>query len=260
MQLAKTMLTFLLLSSSAFSQIVIESEVSPYEPIIAAVASEGIPEGAEIKTTWSIGDGARFISVSPTSVHVWAKPGNYTVSATVVWMKFREIVIEGETLRVMEAWDVVQHSKPIRVLGSVDPKPPVPPDDDDEDEDEDEDPSDAPFETVGLTVLIIKEGKDVGSLPEAQKAIFTSSKIQKWCIDNCVKIDGEPAVRFWDDDYTDEQLANVPNVVRNAYRTVLSQANGNLPWIAISDGKTGVSMPLPGTVDETMELLQKYGG
>lgn len=110
-------------------------------------------------------------------------------------------------------------------------------------------------------MLIIREAQETGRLPSSQAAIFSSPRVLKYLQEKTAKANGtDPLVRVWDDDYTDEQLANSPAVMRDAYKRIMPAARGHLPWIAISNGTDGHSGPLPLTVEDTMELLRKYGG
>ena len=34
----------------------------------------------------------------------------------------------------------------------------------------------------------------------------------------------------------------------------------SLPWLIVSNGRSGYSGPLPLTIDETMQILKRYGG
>ncbi len=182
------------------------------------------------------------IQNDPTQRFNWTgKPGDYLVE---VYASSNEFGWDFKTLKV-------------HIKGDSD-------DDDDSDDDTDDDdvdplPSDAPFPAPGLTVLIVKEAKEVGMLAEEQKAIFTSNEIREWCLANCVKLDdGNPAIRIWDDDYTVQQITDNSSVIAVGYKTVLEDAKQDLPWIAISNGKTGVSQPLPATVAETLALIKQF--
>ena len=122
-------------------------------------------------------------------------------------------------------------------------------------------PSAAPFKSDGFAVLILKEASKTGELPEEQRGIFTSPEIHRYAHAKCVDLDdGGPFYRQWDDDYDSSDLANAPKELQQAYRDVLKQADGELPWIAISTGDGGYSGPLPGNVADTLKLLKKYGG
>jgi hypothetical protein len=154
-------------------------------------------------------------------------------------------VIAGQILRLVARFEIT---------GGVKPVPPVPPGPDPPN------PQEVPFPAPGLAVLIIGELQETGPWSEAQKAILTNYEIRGYLWDHCVKIDGQPAFRYWDDDMMAEHMSNVSPVLRTAYTEVLKQANGRVPWIGISTGKSGASQPLPATVEDTLNLLKKYGG
>ena len=122
-----TTLLLLMVASVAHGQIVIPDTLDPYKPMVAQVQSAGIPDGAEIKTTWQTPDSISIIQTSPTTIHLWSAPGSYKISATIVWMQFKLVTVDGQELKVLEAWDLVQHEKNI-VIGDGKPVPPKPDD------------------------------------------------------------------------------------------------------------------------------------
>ena len=128
------------------------------------------------------------------------------------------------------------------VLGkSVDPKP--------DDPDPVDPPSDAPFPAPGLTVVIVSEVGDIGTLPPSQRVIFGSGDHRVW-LDEIT----EGRSRFWDDDETDFQYT--ADYLEAGFKVAKKDMTG--PWVAISNGKTGTSQALPQTVDELKALVEKY--
>jgi hypothetical protein len=242
----------LLALSPAWGQIRgLEDTVSPYKPIVIDCEAK-TPEGAEIKVQWSADEGAAIIPVG-NSAHVWAEPGPHKISCTVVWMQFEVVELpDGKTIKSLQAWDVVSHEKAFTVSGAVvDPDDPVDPP-----------PGAEPFSSPGFAVVILREAQDNPTLPAAQVQIFTSAPVHQYCGAKAVKLsDGKPFYRIWDDDYTRDQLANVPAELRDAYLAVQPKAT-SLPWIAVTrgNGKGGFSGPLPGTVAATLDLLKRFGG
>ena len=146
----------------------------------------------------------------------------------------------------------------VRVAG--DPKPDDDEDDPDDPDDDDEDePTDAPFPAPGFSVLMLYEAQEVNKLPTSQQAIFSSPDLREWLASNCIKLtDSRPASRLWDNSLSDEEVKNAPPTMRNALPLVRSQANGRLPWIAISNGSSGYTGELPKTINETLELLKRF--
>ena len=145
-----------------------------------------------------------------------------------------------------EEWRVVIGKKPDDNDDEVKPDPTPPPD-----------PHLLPFKAPGFAFLILKEAKEVGSLPPSQRVIFNSSKIFQFANSKAVKVGDQPFYRIWDDDFDADDLADVDPLIQAAYLAAKEQQK-SLPWILISNGKTGFSGPLPTTVDETLELLGRY--
>ncbi len=123
------------------------------------------------------------------------------------------------------------------------PKPPTPP------------PTPAPIPVDGFRVMIVYETSKLGELPASQVSVITSVKIREYLNSKCVKgPDGKtPEARFFDPD-------TVVTTESKLWQDALKRPRGALPTILISDGKTGYEGPLPLTVDDTLKLLQKYGG
>lgn len=113
-----------------------------------------------------------------------------------------------------------------------------------------------PFPSDGLRVLILEETADRGKLPRSQLEILSSTALVKWLDEHCVK-DGW---RKFDDDLTADDLKFASPVWQQAFTETKAQSQGNVPWIAITDGTRGESMKLPQTEAELMTILAKYGG
>ena len=151
----------------AIAQIDVPLAVSAFEPIVASVRPEGIPKGAELKTTWNLSEGGQFLSVGPSSIHIWAEPGDYKLQATVVWMKFHLVEIDGEELKVLESWDVVQHFADLKVTAGIEPEPdPIVPDEIPEDE----------FQNIGRSVAAWAKELKVNKTKEAAEVYLTASE------------------------------------------------------------------------------------
>lgn len=115
-------------------------------------------------------------------------------------------------------------------------------------------PGPSPIPLTGLRVLILEETADRAKLAPAQAAILTSTEIRAWLNSRCAKGEsGSPEFRVLDVD------ADVSLQAKH-WQDALKRPRTTLPWILISDGKQGHEGPLPGTIAETLSLLQKYGG
>lgn len=106
-------------------------------------------------------------------------------------------------------------------------------------------PPSPPIPVTSLHVLILEETENRNLLPSSQVLIFTSTKIRKWLGDNGAKW------RIWDKDVDATREDKV-------WQDALKIERGDLPWVIVSDGAKGYSGPLPKTVDEMIELLEKY--
>lgn len=122
-----------------------------------------------------------------------------------------------------------------------DPKPPEPK------------PDDAPIKANGLHVLIVFESGS--SLPAAQNSILYGKQTRDWLDANCVTgPDGRTKqYRIWDKDID----ASGDSVL---WAEAMKRPRKSVPWVIVSNGKTGFEGPLPGTVDEFLKLVKQYGG
>lgn len=123
----------------------------------------------------------------------------------------------------------------------IPPKPPVPP----------EPP--APIPGDGFRVMIIYDEKHLPSIPEDQQSIIYSQAVRDYLNAKCVMgPDGKThEFRFW------------PHTTlggEKIWQDALARPRSVLPWLILSNGKSGYEGPLPKNVDEFMVLAKKYGG
>lgn len=113
----------------------------------------------------------------------------------------------------------------------------------------------APIEGDGNRVLIVYESGD--PLPAPQAAVITSGILRDYLDAKCAKDQFNPAgaYRIWD---KDQQLTH-PSV-SPSWKAAMQRPRQSLPWIIISNGKTGFEGPLPADVPQTLALLKKYLG
>lgn len=114
-------------------------------------------------------------------------------------------------------------------------------------------PDAAPIPANGLHVLITIETSDGAKLPAKQVAILTAGSIRDYLDAKCPKVNGTPQYRIWDKDVDTRNESKL-------WQDAFARKRGNLPWIVVSNGKTGFEGPLPGTVEETLALLKRFGG
>lgn len=114
------------------------------------------------------------------------------------------------------------------------------------------DPNDDPnLDTSKLRVLIVEETADRAGLPPGQLAVLTSSKVRRALDALCMKVDGTPEWRIFDDDSDISAESDV-------WQEAMAKPRSSLPWLLVSDGKQGVSMPLPKSVDEMLGILETF--
>jgi hypothetical protein len=112
--------------------------------------------------------------------------------------------------------------------------------------------------TVGipkrLKVLIVYESAELAKIPAAQLAVLYSKDVRDYLNAHCDKeASGKAGWRIWDKDI--DASADLPE-----WQKAIKRDRRQVPWIVISNPKTGCEVPLPATVDATMALLRKYGG
>ncbi len=121
----------------------------------------------------------------------------------------------------------------------VPPVPPVPP---------------TPVPVPGaLRVLFVNESSDVSKLPAPQQLIFRSDAVRSYLDSHCAKDGKQPAYRIWDKDVDTTSVDKV-------WQDAMKLPRASVPWVIIGNGANGFSGPLPGTIEETMTLLRKFGG
>jgi len=102
--------------------------------------------------------------------------------------------------------------------------------------------------TGKLRVLIVEETAQRGQLPPDQAAVFTAKAIRDYAGTHCV----EGGFLTLD---KDADLSKLPA----AWKPLAANPK-SLPWMAIEVNGRIHAGPLPGTVEKTLALLQRYGG
>lgn len=104
----------------------------------------------------------------------------------------------------------------------------------------------APFPSPdGLRVLMVYETNDLASYPPDQKNVMYDKTFRDYLTKTCVEW------RVYDKD-TDISSGSEP------IKTAMTLPRESLPWIVISNGKTGYSGPIPGNADLAQKLVAKY--
>jgi len=111
-------------------------------------------------------------------------------------------------------------------------------------------PADVPIPGEGLRVLIVYEQDDQAKYaPDTVKQLY-SLTLRKFLNEKCVKgTTGLPEYRVLDEEVEGES---------SIWLTALKRKRDALPWIIISNGKTGFEGPLPAKEADTKTLIERY--
>jgi hypothetical protein len=113
-----------------------------------------------------------------------------------------------------------------------------------------------PIPDPGFRVLIMfeSESKDSNKLPALQKAIIWGADTRAYLDQVCVKEpSGRSAWRMFD---PDQDVSGEYDV----WKTAMQRKPDKLPWVLISNGKTGYEGPLQDTPSKFMEECKKHLG
>lgn len=116
-------------------------------------------------------------------------------------------------------------------------------------------PAPAPIPTAGFRVLMIYDALHPEALTPGQQAAIFGEDSHNYLNSKCViGPDGKsPERRIWS---TGLDASGESKLWQDAYK----RPRASVPWIIISDGKTGFEGPIPADVADTMSLLKKFGG
>ena len=116
-------------------------------------------------------------------------------------------------------------------------------------------PGPVPIPGDGLRVLIVYETAEASKLPIGQQSVLYSKTVRDYLNAKCpVGPDGK--TKDWRIYDADVDLSGEAKTWQDA----MKRPRSAVPWIVISNGKTGHEGPLPKSVDEAMTLLKKFGG
>jgi hypothetical protein len=104
-----------------------------------------------------------------------------------------------------------------------------------------------------LHVLVVYDNTTLGTLPAAQAAIIDSMAVRDYLKGHCSKSSGTANFRFFD------QAADLSKEPPD-WQAVAARPRSGLPWLVVANGKDTFEGLLPASVEETLALLQKYGG
>lgn len=114
-------------------------------------------------------------------------------------------------------------------------------------------------------LLVIEETGNRPGLPASQQGIFTSVPLRTYLKQHAAKLpDGSNGFRFVDVDDLDNVPAEFKGIVEQRKAKALASAKANRPepepppWVYATNGREGVSCPLPGSVEELMAKIKPY--
>jgi len=112
-----------------------------------------------------------------------------------------------------------------------------------------------PIPVDGFRVLIVYETAELSKLPKEQLPILYGPAVRDYMTSKAaVGADGKTKEwRIWDKDVT---TANESKLWQDA----MARPRTAVPWVIISNGKTGFEGPLPANEADMLTLLKKFGG
>lgn len=111
----------------------------------------------------------------------------------------------------------------------------------------------APIAEAGFRVLIVYEDGDLHKMPSKQVQAMKSGAVLDYLEARCVVEGSRKAYRIWDQNIS---TANVGKIWQDA----MALPRASLPWVIVSNGRTGFAGPLPADESSLLALLSKYGG
>lgn len=226
------------------AQIRLLPEYAPGQPVVAEVSFDG-PQEATAHVLWSVGGEAGYLPVSATKIAIWPRYAADTQELHIRCSGFLTTPgTEGQELLVKDSFR--EFSASAIILGvNADPTPPKPPKPDPLPDDT------APIKEPGLRVLIVYESKDLPKMPASQQAVLFDKDVREFLGQSCVKAANVPEWRIVDQNvqvYGEQQV----------WKDALARPRKSLPWVLISNGKSGYEGELPKTKAEFIELVRRY--
>lgn len=113
----------------------------------------------------------------------------------------------------------------------------------------------APIPGDGFRVLIVYESAALARYPPGQLAVLYAKAVRDYLNTRCpVGPDGKTREwRIYDQD-TDTSGES------RTWQDAMRRPRQSLPWVVVSNGRTGYEGPLPASVADTLALFQRYGG
>lgn len=227
------------ISLSATKKVVVEKEVAVEKGQILTAADFPLraraPQGG-ILYQWQYPTGVVANKKSSVLEIVSAPKGINIISVTYAVVDF-----DNKTVKEMYVESTIQVGDGPDPGPTPDPDPPKP------------DPTPpAPIPVAGFRVLIIEESADRAKLPPSQLSVIFSEELAKYLNAKTVS---EGKYAGWGVFDKDIDTSKLPKTFQDA----LARPRTSLPWLIVSNGKSGYEGPLPTTITETMAILKKYG-
>lgn len=208
--------------------------VEPYK--LVRLKAEGLPEKAgALWDVLPVGKVDIATSKDRCCLEFVGPPGVYTVELLVATVGADGVPVLSRVRKAV-------------IVGSPRPEPPKP-----EPEPGPTPDNPAPIPEPGFRVLMVYETGEV--LPPGTSSVMFSKQVRDYLDAKCVA--GRDGVtkewRIWDKDVDTSNETPV-------WQAAMKRERASVPWIVISNGKTGFEGPLPGNVPDALKLLKKYGG
>lgn len=239
-RLAALPLAFLLLTAlvaPAPADLAIEgpTRVAPYKMV--RLQAKGYADKSAVLWRWDKKklDGGR----SGDKLWLTGPPGEYVVECMAIRLDDK-----GQTV-VEEAEVTVTIGEPVPPKPPEPPptpKPPAPP------------PNPAPIAGDGVKVMIVYESEKTREMPAAQQLILYSSGFRKYLDGVCADDPQTGTKKAW---WIIDQNADASSLAK-PWQDALKRQRSSVPWLLISNGKTGWEGPLPANVDDATALVKKY--
>lgn len=211
-------------------------------PIIVLASPAGVvkitPEKGPLRIR------GKFVDATGTETRTFLEPNIYIVEASGSGV-CELIVVKSMDPKTVERITLTTDIKPPEPDPGPgpgpDPKPPA--------------PGPAPIPVDGFRALLVFEKTELNKLPASQLNAVYSEKVRAYLQSHCVASpDGKTKeFRYYDQN---DNLANDSKVWQDAF----ARPRTKVPWIVLSNGKTGYEGPVPLTEAELLQLLTKYGG
>jgi len=156
-----------MLVAMTIGQITVPAETAPYLPIVASVTVEQVPPDAKFDGTWRL-EGAHFLPDGKNRIHIWAKPGEYKLEFSGLWLHLKDVTFtdgDGNQITITSylGHGFVDESATFKVTGAPPPPDPDPPDEE------------SPIAADGLRVLIVRESNPNPPYPPEQQVLINST-------------------------------------------------------------------------------------